>query len=210
MLATVDTQSYTVGTEAGLRQEMEMILGKKQLCKILIFVENQQTTVAAENLNEVILDVVCTEKFRVPEVIAEKGKVGMIELPKSQSTDRLLQQADEIALEVKGSASLDPDIPSDAYTLTYLEGSDNYLRFPLKLTDCNGRITFVLRLGRDKSVLHTFFCHVQDLLALLGKRTVRYGLIYTRINDRVFISLGLRVFVRYGKLTLALKSWFKI
>ncbi|WAR27959.1 hypothetical protein MAR_013663 [Mya arenaria] len=168
MLASVDSQSYTAGTEANIRREMEVILGRKQLCKLLLFVENQQTVHQAENLNEIVLNVVCTEKFRVPEVVRDKSKVGMIELPKSQSPDRLLQQADEIKLEIKGSVSLDPDIPEDAYTLTYLEGSDNYVRFPIRIADCNGRITFVLRLGRDNSVLHTFFCNVQDILALLG------------------------------------------
>ncbi|XP_052784069.1 uncharacterized protein LOC128219927 isoform X2 [Mya arenaria] len=183
MLASVDSQSYTAGTEANIRREMEVILGRKQLCKLLLFVENQQTVHQAENLNEIVLNVVCTEKFRVPEVVRDKSKVGMIELPKSQSPDRLLQQADEIKLEIKGSVSLDPDIPEDAYTLTYLEGSDNYVRFPIRIADCNGRITFVLRLGRDNSVLHTFFCNVQDILALLVQGYIAQSPVHSPDQD---------------------------
>ncbi|XP_052216609.1 uncharacterized protein LOC127834638 isoform X2 [Dreissena polymorpha] len=172
MLATVDAEAYTVDSDRSLQREMELILGRKHLCKLLMFVEcapapTGTTITSADQLNEIVLNVVCTEKFRVPDIINEKLKLGMVELPKSQSPDRLLQQADNIKLEVKGSVSLDSDIPEDAYTLTYLEGSDNYVRFPLRITDCNGRVTFVLRLGKDNSVLHTFFCSVQELLALL-------------------------------------------
>ena len=144
---------------------MEVLLGKKQMCKILIFAEHQQDKVS----NQVIFCIVCAEKFRLDQVLSEKTKVGLIELPKSQSPDRLLKQADEIKIEVKGSVKLDEDIPLDAYSLTYLEGSDNYFRFPVNLTDNSGRITFILRLGTDNSMLHTFFFSIADLLALVGK-----------------------------------------
>ncbi|XP_060554916.1 uncharacterized protein LOC132715849 isoform X4 [Ruditapes philippinarum] len=168
VLATVDHRTYSSGTEANVRREMEVLLGKKQLCKLLIFVENQNATHEAQvDVNQIVLSVVCAEKYRLSEVIKDKTKIGLIELPKSQSPDRLLKQADDIKLEIKGSVSLDPDIPDDAYTLTYLEGSDNYVRFPVNIADCNGRITFVLRLGRDNSVLHTYFCNVADILALI-------------------------------------------
>ncbi|XP_053404596.1 uncharacterized protein LOC123553966 isoform X2 [Mercenaria mercenaria] len=167
VLATVD-RTYSTGTEALVRKEMEVLLGKKQLCKLLIFVENQNAQHEAQaDLNQIVLSVVCAEKYRLSDVIKDKAKIGLIELPKSQSPDRLLKQADDIKLEIKGSVSLDPDIPEDAYTLTYLEGSDNYVRFPVKVADFNGKITFVLRLGRDNSVLHTYFCSVQDILALI-------------------------------------------
>ena len=154
---------------------MEVLLGKKQLCKLLIFVENQNAQHEAQvDVNQVVLSVVCAEKYRLSEVVKDKTKIGLIELPKSQSPDRLLKQADDIKLEIKGSVSLDPDIPDDAYTLTYLEGSDNYVRFPVKIADCNGRITFVLRLGRDNSVLHTYFCSVSDILSLIGKSCIPF------------------------------------
>lgn len=166
VLATVDHRSYSTGTEAHVRREMEVLLGKKQLCKLLIFVENQNVQ-AQVDVNQIVLSVVCAEKYRLSDVIKDKAKIGMIEIPKSQSPDRLLKQADDIKLEIKGSVTLDPDIPDDAYTLTYLEGSDNYVRFPVKIVDYNGKITFVLRLGRDNSVVHTYFCNVQDILALI-------------------------------------------
>lgn len=171
VLAAVDHRTYSTGTEAHVRKEMEVLLGKKQLCKLLMFVENQDIPNDTQvDLSQIVLSVVCAEKYRLSDVIKDKAKIGLIELPKSQSPDRLLKQADEIKLEMKGSATLDPDIPEDAYTLTYLEGSDNYVRFPVKIADFNGKITFVLRLGRDNSVVHTYFCNVKDILSLIGKR----------------------------------------
>ncbi|KAL4220187.1 hypothetical protein ACF0H5_020595 [Mactra antiquata] len=168
VLATVDHRTYSSGTEANVRREMEVILGKKQLCKLLIFVENQNFHRDSKTeVDQFVFSVVVAEKYRIADIVKDKMKIGMIELPKSQSPDRLLKQADDIKLEIKGSVSLDPDIPEDAYSLTYLEGSDNYVRFPIKITDFNGRITVVLRLGRDNSVLHTYFCSVQDLMSLL-------------------------------------------
>lgn len=173
VLATVDHRTYSTGTEANVRREMEVLLGKKQLCKLLIFVETQNTQHEAQaDLNQIVMSVVCAEKYRISDVIKEKAKVGMIELPKSQSPDRLLKQADDIKLEIKGNVTLHPDIPKDAYTLTYLEGSDNYVRFPVEVMDTTGNITFVLRLGRDNAVLHTYFCSVQDILALIGKNNL--------------------------------------
>ena len=133
---------------------------------MLIFAEHQQNKV---DTRQVVFCIVCTEKFRLDQVVSEKTKVGLIELPKSQSPDRLLKQADEIKIEVKGSVKLDEDIPADAYSLTYLEGSDNYFRFPVNLTDSSGRITFIMRLGADNSMLHTFFVSIADLIALVGK-----------------------------------------
>lgn len=168
MLAEVD-QAYNSGIASNLHREMEVLLGKKQLCKLLIFVETKQTQNKACDVKEIVISVVCAEKYRVAEVVSDKLKVGLIELPKSQSPDRLLKQADEIKLEMKGSVTLDPDIPEDAYTLTYLEGSDNYVRFPVNIADYNGKMTLVLRLGRDNSVLHTFFCSVEEILSLAGK-----------------------------------------
>lgn len=167
VLAAVD-QTYNSAVAANIRKEMEVLLGKKQLCKLMLFVEAQQTRDGSD-VKEVVLNVVCAEKYRISEVVRDKSKVGLIELPKSQSADRLLKQADEIKLEMKGSVTLDPDIPEDAYNLTYLEGSDNYVRFPVKIADYNGKMTLILRLGRDNSVLHTFFCSVQDILSLAGK-----------------------------------------
>lgn len=167
-MAAVD-QSYNSGIAANIHKEMEVLLGKKQLCKLLIFVEAQETRNGSCDVRDVVLCIVCAEKYRINEVVRDKSKVGLIELPKSQSTDRLLKQADEIKVEVKGSVMLDKDIPEDAYKLTYLEGSDNYVRFPVKITDCNGRITVIMRSGEDNSVLHTYFCHVQDILSLTGK-----------------------------------------
>ena len=167
MLAEVD-QTYNSNAASSIHREMEVLLGKKQLCKILIFVETQQTQRGQQTVKEIVLSVVCTEKYRVADVVRDKSKEGLIELPKSQSPDRLLKQADEIKLEMKGSVTLDPDIPEDAYTLTYLEGSDNYVRFPVNIADYNGRMTVILRLGRDNSVLHTFFCTVEEILSLAG------------------------------------------
>ncbi|KAL3847447.1 hypothetical protein ACJMK2_018353 [Sinanodonta woodiana] len=167
VLATVDPDVYGQNTsDSDIRREMEVILGKKQLCKLLIFVELQQNKLDLDNC---VFQIVCAEKYRVDEVIREKSKSGLVEVPKSQSSDRLLQQADDIKLEMKGSIHLDEDIPMEAYTLTYLEGSDNYLRFPVKLLDRNGRITFVLRHGKDNSILHTFFCPISTILDLMCK-----------------------------------------
>jgi hypothetical protein len=76
---------------------MEVLLGKKQLCKLLIFVENQNAAHEAQvDVNQIVLSVVCAEKYRLSEVIKDKTKIGLIELPKSQSPDRLLKQADDI------------------------------------------------------------------------------------------------------------------
>ena len=171
-MATVDNETPTMGKENNIRNEIEVILGKKQLCKLLIFVEHQQNTQTESdvNLEQIVFCIACAEKYRINEVIREKTKVGLIELPKSQSPDRLLKQGDDIVLEIRGSVTLDPDIPSDAYTLTYLEGSDNYFRFPAGITDPDGRVTFVLRSGKDNQLLHTFFINVYELLALIGKQ----------------------------------------
>ena len=166
VIASVSQKTYeSQNTMTNLRNEMELLLGRKQMCKILIFAEHQQKI----DTNQVVFCIVCAEKFRLEEVLSEKTKIGLIELPKSQSPDRLLKQADEIKIEVKGSVKLDADIPADAYTLTYLEGSDNYFRFPVGVTDNSGRITFVMRLGSDNSMIHTFFYSIADLLALVGK-----------------------------------------
>ena len=166
VIASVSQTTYeSQNTMTNLRNEMELLLGRKQMCKILIFAEHQQKI----DSSQVVFCIVCAEKFRLDEVLSEKTKIGLIELPKSQSPDRLLKQADEIKIEVKGSVKLDADIPADAYTLTYLEGSDNYFRFPVGVTDNSGRITFVMRLGSDNSMIHTFFYSIADLLALVGK-----------------------------------------
>ena len=169
LIASVSQKTYeSQSTTTNLRNEMEVLLGKKQMCKILIFAEHQQKV----DTNQVVFCIVCAEKFRIEQVMSEKTKIGLIELPKSQSPDRLLKQADEIKIEVKGSVKLDEDIPADAYALTYLEGSDNYFRFPVGVTDNSGRITFVMRLGSDNSMLHTFFYSISDLLALVGKTII--------------------------------------
>ncbi|KAK3605635.1 hypothetical protein CHS0354_027300 [Potamilus streckersoni] len=166
VLATVDPDVYGQNTsDSDIKREMEVILGKKQLCKLLIFVELQHDKLDFDNC---VFQIVCAEKYRVDEVIKEKSKSGLVEIPKSQSSDRLLKQADDIKLEMKGSIQMDDDIPKEAYTLTYLEGSDNYLRFPVKLLDRNGRITFVLRHGKDDSILHTFFCPIATILELMS------------------------------------------
>ena len=167
VIASVNQKTYeSQSTTSNLRNEMEVLLGRKQMCKILIFAESQQNNVET---NQVVFCIVCTEKFRLDNVVREKTKVGLIELPKSQSPDRLLKQADEIKIEIKGSVRLDEDIPADAYSLTYLEGSDNYFRFPVNLMDSAGRVTFIMRLGADNSMLHTFFMSIADLMALVGK-----------------------------------------
>lgn len=167
VIASVNQKTYdSQSTTSNLRNEMEVLLGKKQMCKILIFAENQQNKIDSK---QVVLHIVCAEKFRLEQVVSEKTKIGLIELPKSQSPDRLLKQADEIKIEMKGSVQLDEDIPADAYSLTYLEGSDNYFRFPVNITDYSGKITFIMRLGADNSMLHTFFMTVADLLTLVGK-----------------------------------------
>ena len=135
---------------------------EKRRCKFLGFIDLQDGQIPDDK--EVFIDIVCVEISDVGTVIAEWKASGFIELPHIGSTDCKLYPEEIVNVEVVNDARGGDGSPVDAYSIRYLPGSDNHLRFPLCVTG-SGRVSFVLIQDKDSSTLCRFYFHIHDIIA---------------------------------------------